>query len=130
MMAEWHELVAISNTVSFTREEDMLIWYYETNAVYSFISMYALVKSKGVTHMFLPDVRKLKIAPIVQVFVWWARRIKLWLEIILGKGVFQNHWKEVDLFTYLLMASLKSPLRLAASWSAPALIGYCYGLMR
>jgi hypothetical protein len=25
MMAEWHELVAISNTVSFTREEDMLI---------------------------------------------------------------------------------------------------------
>jgi hypothetical protein len=35
MMAQWHEILAIVETIVFSADEDQLIWAYETNGVYS-----------------------------------------------------------------------------------------------
>jgi hypothetical protein len=70
MMMQCQELLVIVNTISFSEDEDQLIWQYETNGVYSSSSMYSLVNLRGVQPVFLPLVWKLKIPPRIQVFFW------------------------------------------------------------
>jgi hypothetical protein len=82
MMAQWQELLAITETIVLNTDEDQFIWAYETNGVYSSKSMYALVNFSGVTPIFLPAVWDLKIPPRIQVFLWLLYKIKLWLGII------------------------------------------------
>jgi hypothetical protein len=48
MMINWLELIEIAKTISFTDENDQLIWQYETNVIYSSSSMYALVNFRGI----------------------------------------------------------------------------------
>jgi hypothetical protein len=76
MMVQCQELLVIINTISFSEDEDQLIWQYETNGVYSSSSMYSLVNLRGVHPVFLPPVWELKIPPRIQVFLDFFLRIK------------------------------------------------------
>jgi hypothetical protein len=69
MMVQWQELLVIANTINFSKDEDKLIWQYETNGIYYSSSMYNLVNFRGVQPVFLPPVWKLKIPPRIQVFL-------------------------------------------------------------
>jgi hypothetical protein len=70
LLVQWQEILVIASTISFTDSEDQLIWQFESNGVYSSQSIYALVNFRGVKHVFLPSVWKLKIPPRVQMFLW------------------------------------------------------------
>jgi hypothetical protein len=77
MMTNWLELIEIAKTISFTDENDQLIWQYETNGIYSSSSMYALVNFRGIQPIYLPSVWKLKIPPRIQVFLWLFSQNKI-----------------------------------------------------
>ena len=63
MMVQWQELLSIIQSVSFSGEDDQLIWQYESNGVYSSKSMYSIVNFRGVRQVYLPAVWQLKIPP-------------------------------------------------------------------
>jgi hypothetical protein len=63
MMVSWLELIEIAKTISYSKENDQLIWKYETNGIYSSSSMYAIVNFRGIQPIYLPSVWKLKIPP-------------------------------------------------------------------
>jgi hypothetical protein len=70
MMAQWYELLEIAKTISFSQDEDQLIWQYNSSGVYSSSSLYAIINFRGVKPIYLPAVWKLKIPPRIQVFLW------------------------------------------------------------
>jgi hypothetical protein len=63
MMSQWYELLEIARSIFFSREEDQLIWQYNSSGVYSSSSLYAIINFKGVTPVYLLAVWKLKIPP-------------------------------------------------------------------
>jgi hypothetical protein len=77
IMINWLELIEIAKTVSYSDENDQLIWQYETNGIYSSSSMYALVNFRGIQPVYLPSVWKLKISPRIQVFLWLFSQNKI-----------------------------------------------------
>jgi hypothetical protein len=70
MMIQWHELMEVARYISFSNEEDQLIWQYNSFGVYSSSSLYDVINFRGITHIYLPAIWKLKIPPRVQVFLW------------------------------------------------------------
>jgi hypothetical protein len=77
MMVQWREILVIANSISYTDEDDRLIWKYEINGIYSSKSLYAIVNFRGVQPIYLPAVWKLKIPPRVQVFLWLFTQNKI-----------------------------------------------------
>jgi hypothetical protein len=43
MMVQWEEHLVIASSITFSEEEDQLIWQHEMNGIYSSSSMYNLV---------------------------------------------------------------------------------------
>jgi hypothetical protein len=77
MMVSWLEIIEIAKTISYSDENDQLIWQYETNGIYSSSSMYAIVNFRGIQPIYLPSVWKLKIPPRIQVFLWLFSQNKI-----------------------------------------------------
>lgn len=44
----WHELVGIAESITFSNDQDSLIWRFNSNGVYSVQSLYAVVNFRGV----------------------------------------------------------------------------------
>jgi hypothetical protein len=76
-MVSWLELIEIAKTISYSDENDELVWQYETNGIYSSSSMYAIVNFRGIQPIYLPSVWKLKIPPKIQVFLWLFSQNKI-----------------------------------------------------
>jgi hypothetical protein len=77
MMVSWLELIEIAKTISYSEENDQIIWQYETNGIYSSSSMYAIVNFRGIQPIYLPSMWKLKIPPRIQVFLWLFSQKKI-----------------------------------------------------
>jgi hypothetical protein len=77
MMAQWYELLEIAKTISFSQDEDQLIWQYNSSGVYSSSSLYAIINFRGVKPIYLPAVWKLKIPARIQVFLWLFSQNKI-----------------------------------------------------
>jgi hypothetical protein len=60
-MVQWQDILVIANIISYTHEDDRLIWKYETNGGYFSKSLYAIVNFRGIQPIYLPAVWKLKI---------------------------------------------------------------------
>jgi hypothetical protein len=68
MMNQWYELLEIARTISFSHDEDQLIWQYNSSGVYSSSSLYDVINFRGNIQVYLSVVWKLKIPPRIQVF--------------------------------------------------------------
>jgi hypothetical protein len=77
MMEMWLEIGEIAQTITFSEEEDQLIWKYEPKGVYSYKSFYAIINFRGIQPVFLSAVWDFKIPPRVQIFLWLLSQNKI-----------------------------------------------------
>ena len=63
LMIMWEELFQIASSISFTEDNDDIIWKYESKGNYSVHSLYAVVNFRGVVPVHIPTVWKLDIPP-------------------------------------------------------------------
>ena len=63
LMITWEELFQIASSISFTKDNDDIIWKYEFKGTYSVHSLYAVVNLRGVVPVQVPTVWKLDIPP-------------------------------------------------------------------
>jgi hypothetical protein len=85
MFFPWHELCHIAESISFTDEEDAIIWSFSSNGIYLVQTLYAVVSFNGVKPVHCPAVWGLKIPPRVLVFLWLLSNNKLVTRDNLGK---------------------------------------------
>ena len=77
LMIQWFDLVNILKLTRFCQDEDSLIWQYESKGVYSTEFLYAIVNFRGVQPILLPAVRKVKVPPRIQGFLWLFSQNKI-----------------------------------------------------
>lgn len=61
MMELWEEVCQIASTISFSEEEDSLIWQFTSNGVYSVQSLYKIINFRGVQPVLVPFIWSIKI---------------------------------------------------------------------
>jgi hypothetical protein len=62
-MALWHELCSIAESITFSGEEDTIIWSFSSTGTYSVQSLYGVINFRGVTPVHIPAVWGLRIPP-------------------------------------------------------------------
>ena len=73
----WLEVVQLASTISFTDEEDSLIWQFNSHGVYSSQSLYKVINFRGISPVFVPAVWALKVPPRVHFFLWLLSKNKV-----------------------------------------------------
>jgi hypothetical protein len=73
----WLDIVQLASTISFSNEEDSLIWQFSSNGVYSSQSFYKVSNFRGILPVYTPAVWELKIPPRVQFFLWLLSKNKV-----------------------------------------------------
>jgi hypothetical protein len=73
---DWLEIVQLASTISFSEEEDALIWSFTSNGVCTSQSLYRVINFRGVKPDYTPSVWALKIPPRVQFFLWLLSKNK------------------------------------------------------
>ena len=63
LMIMWEELFQIASSISFTEDNDDIIWKYESKGNYSVHSQYAVVNFRGIVPVHISVVRKLDMPP-------------------------------------------------------------------
>lgn len=56
LMNMWEEIVQLAGTISFSDEEDSLIWQFNSSDVYSSQSLYKIVNFRGISFVHVPTV--------------------------------------------------------------------------
>jgi hypothetical protein len=57
----WLEIVQLASTISFSDEEDTLIWKFTSNGVYTSQSLYKIINFRGDIPVHVPNVWSIKI---------------------------------------------------------------------
>jgi len=70
LMNDWLEVKQLASAISFTSEEDSLIWMFSSKGVYSSQTLYKIINFRGVTQIHVSAVWKLVIPPRVQFLLW------------------------------------------------------------
>jgi hypothetical protein len=65
----WEELVSLVSTIEFDREEDALVWQFQSSGIYSSQSLYAIINFRGVKPVYLPSVWKIIVPPRIHFFL-------------------------------------------------------------
>lgn len=73
----WLEIVQLASTITFSNDEDALIWRFTSNGVYSSQSLYKIINFRGILPVYVPAVWNLKIPPRVHFFLWLLSKNKL-----------------------------------------------------
>jgi hypothetical protein len=70
-MNMWHELVQIASSISFTGEEDAIVWQFNSSGRYSIQSLYAIVnnKGRGLRLVFTPVMWKIHMPSRIHIFL-------------------------------------------------------------
>jgi hypothetical protein len=66
----WLEIVQLASTISFSDEDDTLIWKFTSNGVCTSQSLYKIINFRGVIPVHVLNVWSIKIPPRVQFFLW------------------------------------------------------------
>jgi hypothetical protein len=77
MLELWDEVCQIASTISFTEEEDSMVWQFSSNGRYSVQSLYKIVNFRGIQPVLIPSLWEIKIPPRVQYFLWLLSKNKL-----------------------------------------------------
>ena len=73
----WLEVVQLASTISFSDEEDSLIWQFNSHGVFSSQSLYKVINFRGISPVFVPAVWALKVPPRVHFFLWLLSKNKV-----------------------------------------------------
>jgi hypothetical protein len=65
----WEELVNLVSTIEFDREEDALVWQFQSSGIYSSQSLDAIINFRGVKPVYLPSVWKIIVPPRIHFFL-------------------------------------------------------------
>jgi hypothetical protein len=65
MLQLWEEVCQLVSTISFSEEEDSLIWQFSSNGVYNVQSLYKIINFRGVQPVLVSSVWSIKIPPRV-----------------------------------------------------------------
>lgn len=65
LMNLWLEIIQLASTISFTNDEDALIWQFSSNGIYSSQSLYGVINFRGILPVYVPAVWHLKVPPRV-----------------------------------------------------------------
>jgi hypothetical protein len=77
MMALWDEVCQIASIITFSEEEDSLVWQFSSKGTYSVQSLYKIINCRGIKPVLVPFVWYIKIPPRVQYFLWLLSKNKL-----------------------------------------------------
>jgi len=77
LMNDWNEVVQLASTITFSFEEDTMIWRFSSNGIYSSQSLYKIINFRGVMPVHISAVWSLKIPPRVHFFLWLLAKNKL-----------------------------------------------------
>jgi hypothetical protein len=61
-------MVPLASTISFTEDEDSLVWQFSSRGVYSSQSLHKVINFRGVIHVYVPTIWTLKVPPRVHFF--------------------------------------------------------------
>jgi hypothetical protein len=78
----WLEILQLASTISFSDEENALIWKFTSNDIYSSQSLYKIVNFRGIKPIYLPIIWSLKIPQECIFSFGFFSRMKLSQEII------------------------------------------------
>jgi hypothetical protein len=70
LMNLWWELVSLMDDLSFSEEEDHILWAYTSSGKYEVQSLYAVISFRGVAPVYVSSVWNLSVPPMVQFFLW------------------------------------------------------------
>lgn len=76
MMNVWLEIVQLASTITFSDDDDCLIWQFNSNGVYSSQSLYRIINFRGILPVHVPAVWDVKVPPRVQFFLWLLSKNK------------------------------------------------------
>jgi len=76
-MNDWLEVLQLASTITFSFEEDALIWRFSSNGVYNSQSLYRIINFRGVIPVHVSAVWPLKIPPRVHFFLWLLAKNKV-----------------------------------------------------
>jgi hypothetical protein len=76
LMNLWLEIVQLASTITFSEEEDTLIWQFRSNGIYSSQSLYRIINFRGILPVHVPTVWHIKVPPGVQLFLWFLSKNK------------------------------------------------------
>jgi len=91
LMNDWLELKQLAETISFSDEEDALVWMFSSRGVYSSQSLYRIINFRGVFPVHVSAVWNLTIPPRVHFFLWLLSRKKN-----LTRDVIESRGKKLD----------------------------------
>ena len=74
---DWLEVVQLASTITFSFEEDALIWCFASNGTYSSQSLYRIINFRGIIPVHVSAIWSLKIPPRVHFFLWLLAKNKL-----------------------------------------------------
>jgi hypothetical protein len=63
LMLQWQEIIQLASIISFSDDEDSLIWTFNSRGIYSSQSLYKVIKFRGVKLVHVPEVWSLKGPP-------------------------------------------------------------------
>jgi hypothetical protein len=66
----WLEVVQLASTISFSEDEDNMIWQFTSNGIYSSQFLCKIINFRGILPVFVPAVWNLNIPPRVQFILW------------------------------------------------------------
>lgn len=69
LMNLWLEVVQLASTITFTEEEDSLIWQCGNNGTYSSQALYKVINFRGICPEYVPAVWRVRVPPRVQFFL-------------------------------------------------------------
>jgi hypothetical protein len=73
----WKEVLGIASSLKLSSEEDEPVWQYNSSGIYSSQSLYRVINCRGIMHVFILVVWKLKVPPRIHFFLWLLSNNKL-----------------------------------------------------
>jgi hypothetical protein len=77
LMRDWDEVVQLASTITFSEDQDEIVWTFKSNGRYSSQALYRVINFRGVNPVHTPAVWGLKIPPRVHLFLWLLTQNKI-----------------------------------------------------
>jgi hypothetical protein len=84
-MLLWEEVCQIAVTITFSEEEDQMIWQFSSNGIYNVQSLYRIINFRGIQPVLVSSIWDIRVPPRVQYFVWLLSKNRLLTRDNLGK---------------------------------------------
>jgi len=77
MLELWDEVCQIASTISFSEEEDTMMWQFSSKGVYNVLSLYKIINFRGIQPVLVSSIWDIKVPPRVQYFLWLLSKNRL-----------------------------------------------------